>query len=208
MPDIIDKFRDVPTTCISDALDGLAHLDPAIKPLKEEYKICGRAVTVKMPAGDNFMVLAAMKEAKAGDIMVIDAEGSYYRSFAGDFVIALAKTLGLGGIVADGTVRDVTGVKNLNFPVFCLGTTVACSQKYRAGNINVPISCGGAAVLPGDIIVGDADGVVVVPAQQAEKVLAVAKQKMAKDEERAERFLKNRDTALIYIENVLSRSPK
>lgn len=208
MPDIIDKFRDVPTTCISDALDGLAHLDPAIKPLQEEYKICGRAVTVKMPAGDNFMVLAAMKEAKAGDIMVIDAEGSYYRSFAGDFVVALAKTLGIGGIVADGTVRDVIGVKNLNFPVFCLGTTVACSQKYRGGNINVPISCGGAAVLPGDIIVGDADGVVVVPAQQAEKVLAAAKQKMARDEERAERFLKNRDTALVYIENVLSRSPK
>lgn len=208
MIDIIHEFRSLPTTCISDALGGLKHLNPAIKPLKEEYKICGRAVTVKMPAGDNMMVLAAMKEANPGDILVIDSETSKYRSFAGEFVISLAQTLDLGGIIADGTVRDIVGIKALNFPVFCTGITVACSDKFGKGSVNVPISCGGVPIFPNDIVVGDADGVVIIPTGQAEQVLAGAKDKMNKDIKRAEYYLQSRERALSYIENVLLNSQK
>lgn len=146
-------------------------MHPSIKPLKEEYILSGRAFTVKMPVGDNAAVLKAIRTAKPGDILVIDAKGDEYRAIAGDFVVGMAKTLELGGIVADGVIRDMKGIKELDFPVFCKGTTVAASGKAGVGELNVPISCGGVSVKPGDIIVGDADGVVVVPMELKEATL-------------------------------------
>ncbi len=204
MRQVIEEFGRLPTTCISDAMQGLHNFDPAVKPLKEEYKICGRAITVKMPAGDNMMVLAAMKEAWPGDILVIDSGNYAYRAVAGDFVIGLAQTLGLGGVVAYGTIRDVQSIKALNFPVFCTGTTVACSQKTGAGAINVPIACGHATVHPGDIIIGDADGVVTVPQGEAAAVLAAARKKLASDEERARRVLVDARSAMEYINHLVA----
>lgn len=203
MQKIIDEFRTLPTTCVSDAMQGLNNFDTAVKPLIEDYKICGRAITVKMPAGDNMMVLKAMKEAQPGDILVIDSANYSYRSVAGDFVIGLAQTLGLGGVVAYGTVRDVQGIKAMNFPVFCTGTTVACSQKIGAGEINVPISCGNATIHPGDIIIGDADGVVAVPEAKARVVLEAAQKKLEKDELRAQRVLGDAQSALNYINSLI-----
>lgn len=131
---IINSFKTIPTTCISDAIAGLNNLDPSIKPLKEEYKVVGRAFTVKIPVGDNLVFLKAIKEAKPGDVLVVDAKGDTYRAIAGDFIVGLAQTLGINGIVVDGVIRDVVGVKQLNFPVFCKGTTVAASGK--AGKVN------------------------------------------------------------------------
>ncbi|SMC45331.1 RraA famliy [Sporomusa malonica] len=203
MKALIDELRSISTTCISDAMQGFNHLNTAIKPLKEEYKICGQAITVKVPSGDNMMVLQAMKSGKPGDILVVDAEGARYRSFAGDFVIGLARTLGFGGVVADGTVRDILSIKEMNYPVFCLGATLACSKKIGMGEINVPISCGGVTIHPGDIIVGDANGVLVIPKERAEQVLEAAETKMKKDQVRAESALVNREAALKYIENLL-----
>ncbi len=142
MDQIIDQFHSIPTTCISDALDGLNNLHPSIKPLKEDFVLSGRAFTVKMPVGDNLAVLKAIRTAKPGDILVIDAKGDEYRAIAGDFVVGMAKTLELGGIVVDGVIRDSTGIKELDFPVFCKGTTVAASGKAGVGELNVPISCG------------------------------------------------------------------
>lgn len=203
MKTIIEELKSIPATCISDAMQGFNHCNPAIKPLKEEYVICGQAVTVKVPAGDNMMVIQAMKQGKPGDILVVDAEGAEYRSFAGDFVIGLAKTLGFSGVVASGTVRDIVGIKEMNFPVFCLGATLACSKKMGMGAVNIPISCGGVLVHPGDIIVGDANGVLAIPKEAAERVLEAAKAKMKKDEIRAESILGNREAALAYIEKLV-----
>lgn len=101
---ILNQFMNIPTTCISDAMDGLNNMSPAIKPLKEEYKIVGQAVTVKIPVGDNLAVLKAIREAKPGDVIVIDAKGDQYRAIAGDFIVGMAKTLGIGGIVVDGVI--------------------------------------------------------------------------------------------------------
>ena len=203
MKALIEELRSIPATCISDALQGFNHFNTAIKPLKEEYVICGQAVTVKVPAGDNMMVMQAMKQGMPGDILVVDAEGSEYRSFAGDFVIGLAKTLGFGGVVASGTVRDVLGIKEMNFPVFCLGTTLACSKKIGMGAFNIPISCGGVIVHPGDVIVGDANGVVAIPKERVAQVLEAAKAKMKKDQIRAENILGNREAAIQYIEKLV-----
>ena len=160
---IANQFENIPTTCISDTMQGLNNLAPAIKPLKDEYRIAGRALTVKMPVGDNLVFLKAIRESRPGDVLVVDAKGDSYRAIAGDFIVGMAQTLGIKGIIADGVIRDIEGIKQLNFPVFCKGTTVAASGKAGMGEINVPISCGGVTIHPGDIIVGDTDGVVVVP---------------------------------------------
>ncbi|AWI11978.1 RraA family protein [Caldifermentibacillus hisashii] len=198
------QFYDLPTTCISDALNGMNNLDPSIKPLQDSYKVAGRAFTVKIPAGDNTMVLKAIKEASPGDVLVVDAKGESYRAVAGDFVVSLAQKLGIAGIIVDGVIRDLIGVRSLNFPVFSKGTTVAASFKNGAGEINVPISCGGVSITPGDIIVGDADGVVVIPQADAEKVLEKALAKLKKDEQREASALQDEASARKYLEDLFS----
>lgn len=198
------QFYDLPTTCISDALNGMNNLDPSIKPLQDSYKVAGRAFTVKIPAGDNTMVLKAIKEASPGDVLVVDAKGESYRAVAGDFVVSLAQKLGIAGIIVDGVIRDLIGVRSLNFPVFSKGTTVAASFKNGAGEINVPISCGGVSITSGDIIVGDADGVVVIPQADAEKVLEKALAKLKKDEQREASALQDEASARKYLEDLFS----
>jgi 4-hydroxy-4-methyl-2-oxoglutarate aldolase len=205
MKDIVTAFEEIPTTCISDTMQGLNNMDPSIKPLKEEYRVAGRAYTVKMPVGDNECVLRAIREAKPGDILVVDAKGDTYRTIAGDFIIGLAQTLGIKGIVTDGVIRDIIGVKKLNFPVFCKGTTVAASAKAGWGQVNVPISCGGTSVNPGDIIVADADGVVVVPKEIEEDVLKKAKEKLIFDQEREDKISGNPEAVRNFLDSMLSK---
>jgi 4-hydroxy-4-methyl-2-oxoglutarate aldolase len=205
MDHLVAKFRNIPTTCISDAMDGLNNLHPSIKPLKEEYKLVGRAYTVKIPVGDNLAVLKAIFEAKQGDVLVIDAKGDQYRAIAGDFVVGMAQTLGISGFVVDGVIRDIVGIKELNFPVFCKGTTVAASGKAGVGEVNVPISCGGAAVLPGDLIIGDADGVVVIPQANEQEVLVKSLEKWRKDQQREEKISENPEAIRKHLAELLGK---
>ena len=204
MSDIVKEFQEIPTTCISDTMQGLNNMDPSIKPLKEEYRVAGRAYTVKMPVGDNKYVLRGIREAKPGDVLVVDSKGDTYRTIAGDFIVGLAQTLGISGIVTDGVIRDIIGVKNLNYPVFCKGTTVAASAKAGWGEVNVPISCGGASVNPGDIIVADADGVVVIPQAIEQEVLRKSKEKLIFDQEREAKISGNPEAAREYLDRMLS----
>lgn len=201
---IVEQFEDIPTTCISDALQGVNNLSSAIQPLKEEYRVAGRAFTVKMPVGDNLVVLKAIREAKPGDVLVIDAKGDTYRAIAGDFIVGMAQTLGIKGIIVDGVIRDVVGIKELNYPVFCKGTTIAASGKAGQGEINVPISCGGVTIQPGDIIVGDADGVTVIPQEAEEDVLKQSIEKADKDIKRAQKVSGNREEIIAYLDRFLS----
>ncbi|WP_045516773.1 RraA family protein [Neobacillus niacini] len=205
MEKIVKEFLAIPTTCISDAMDGLNNFHPAIKPLKENYKLAGRAFTVKIPVGDNLSVLQAIRDANPGDIVVVDAKGDQYRAIAGDFVVGMAQTLGIGGLVVDGVIRDIVGIKALNFPVFSRGTTVAASGKAGVGDVNVPISCGGVPVNPGDIIVGDADGVVVIPRALENEILAISLEKLKKDGLREASISGNPDAIRKHLDQLLSK---
>lgn len=205
MDKIINAFQEVPTTAISDVLKGMNNLDPKIKPLKETYKISGRAYTVQLPVGDNLMLLRSLKEAKPGDILVVDVRGDTYRAIAGDFVVGMMKSLNLGGLVVDGVIRDLLDIKALNFPVFSKGTTVSSGTKNGPGDTNIPISVGGAYVEPGDLIVGDVDGVVAIPAEQAEAVLLKAQQKMASDDQREADVGSSRENIINYVNHMLNK---
>ena len=203
MEDIILEFKNVSSTCAADATDGMNNLDTAIKPLKEGYTVCGRAITVKMPAGDNMSVLRAIRAAKPGDVLVVDSKGYTSRAVAGDFVVGLAQILGLGGMVVDGSIRDVVGIKSSGFPVFCRNVTSSASVKSGGGEINVSISCGGVTVNPGDIIIGDADGVVVVPRDREREILVAAQNKLVRDQTRAETVLCSPEAARAYLDKLL-----
>jgi regulator of RNase E activity RraA len=113
--------------------------------------------------------------------------------------------MGIKGIVVDGVIRDIVGIKKLDFPVFCKGTTVAASGKAGWGEVNVPISCGGVSIHPGDIIVADADGVVVVPQAKEEQILEQALDKLEKDHVREASVSGNREAVMKYLDGFLGR---
>ncbi|EHS54880.1 MULTISPECIES: RraA family protein [Paenibacillus] len=203
MSSIDQPFKELPTTSISDVLGGLTNLDYDIKPIHGHCKIAGRAFTVTIPAGDNLAVLRAIREANPDDVLVIDAKGDTSRAVAGDFVAGLAQTLGLQGIVVDGVIRDIEGVRTLNFPIFSRGTTIASGSKYGGGKTNVPVSVGGVSIQPGDWIIGDVDGVVVVPQGMEQQVAEEARLKYVQDQRRETEVSGNKEAALRYLDKVL-----
>lgn len=200
------SFQHLPTTAISDATGGHTNLRSEIKPLADHFKIAGRAVTVRLPDGENGAVLEAIRAANEGDILVIDAKGNTNRAVAGDFVISLAKGMGIQGFVVDGVIRDIAAIRELDFPVFALGTTVAAGNKNGGGQVNIPIAVGGVTVHPGDYIIGDVDGVIVVPQQDAERIVAAAESKLEKDEARAqEAYANGKESIIAYLDKVLGK---
>lgn len=198
-------FKGIPTPCISDSTKGLYNMHPSIRSISGGVNISGRALTVKMPVGDNTAVLRAIQTAEPGDIIVVDAKGDPYRAAVGDLFVGLAKTLGVQAMVIDGAVRDIEGVKDLDFPVFCKGSTMAASGKAGGGEINVPISCGGAAVYPGDIIVGDDNGVLVVPRDREDEVWERSKKQQEIDEERSARITGNVEESKAFLADILKK---
>lgn len=199
----MDQLNELATTSLSDAMKGLNSLDEGIKPLAQGMRVAGPATTVKLRAADNKMVLKGILEAKPGDVLVIDAKSYVQNASAGDFVIALAKLVGISGVVIDGSVRDIEGIKDLNYPVFCKGVTTAASDKHGTGEVNVPISCGDAVIQPGDFIVGDENGVVVVPKNDVETVIQKAIEKEDQDKMRVEKVLIDKESAFQFIREQL-----
>lgn len=208
MQETIEQLKSVATTAISDVLKGMSNLDPAIKPLKENYQIAGEAFTVQLAVGDNLYLLKALKKVKPGDVLVVDVKGDTYRGIAGDFVVGMMQTLGVGGLVVDGAIRDVIDIKALGFPVFVRETTVSASSKNGPGEIGGPITCGGVAIQSGDIIVGDANGVVSIPRDEAATVLQKALAKEVADEEREKQYGQTKETIYAYIDGMVSKNNK
>lgn len=195
----------LPTTCIADAMGGHNTLDVAIKSMVKTAKICGPAFTVKMTPGDNLALLRGIEAAKPGDVLVVDAGDYTKRTIAGDFVVGLMQVLGIAGLVTNGCVRDCEGIAAANFPVFCRAVTPAASTKNNLGEIQSIISCGGVAVAPGDTVVADCDGIVVVPQARAEMVFAKAAEKLSADEVRAKTYLATPEAARQYLQQMLVR---
>ena len=203
---IQQRLFDLPTTAISDATGGHTNMDGKIKPLSDDFKIAGQALTVRLPDGENGAVLEAISKAQKGDIIVIDSKGNTNRAVAGDFVISLAKGVGVQGFVVNGVIRDIKAIRDLGFPVFSLGTTVAAGFKNGGGAVGIPIAVGGVTIHPGDYIVGDVDGVVVIPKADIEQIASEAEEKIRKDGLREVEALSNGEVSIrAYLEKVLSK---
>ena len=164
----------------------------AVAPLDAAMRIAGPAFTIEVRAGDNLMIHAAMTLAKPGDVLVIDGKGDTSCALMGALMVNACKVLQLGGIVIDGAVRDTDELLELGFPVFAAGVNPNGPTKFIPGRINWPISAGGVAVCPGDLIVGDADGVVVVEREKAASLLPLAAKKVADEGKRMDDILAKR----------------
>ena len=181
--ELVDRFRGIPTSIISDMLNRMNAMHASIKPVTQNVRIAGPAVTVKCMVGDNIMSHHAIYIAEEGDVLVIDARGHVDTSVWGFIQTTASRLRKLEGVVIDGAIRDVQETRESGYPVFCKGATPAGPHKGWGGSINEPIQCGGVPVSPGDIIVGDDDGVVVVPQGVAKEVLDKSLERMVEEEE-------------------------
>ena len=173
------EFEQFETPDISDLLNRLYAVHPAIRPLTgSHHRLCGAACTVKVFPGDNLMVHKALDVARPGDIVVVDA-GNSSAAVLGDLVATKARHRGIAGFIVDGLVRDLPATLPLDIPIFARGTTPLGPLHRGPGEINYPISCGGVVVSPGDVIVADAAGIVVVPREIALELLTRLKSHQA-----------------------------
>ena len=181
-PELVSALGELPAANIADCMNRFYTMDPAIRlfgPLST--KLVGTAITVRTREGDNLMIQHALDLAQPGDVIVV-ASGGGRRSLVGEIMCQFAKKKGIAGLVLDGPIRDVETIYNMEFPVYATGSNPGGPYKEGPGEINVPISCGGVDVRPGDIIVGDADGIVVIPPADAPEVLQKARKLFASEQ--------------------------
>lgn len=170
--ELIQKLGEFPSPEISDQLNRLYAVTPDIRCLTgPHHHLVGPACTVKVFPGDNLMVHKSLDIAQPGDVVVVDAGASRMNAALGDLISTKAKHRKIAGFVVDGFVRDLPDIMRLDFPVFARGTTSIGPLHRGPGEINFPICCGGVVVNPGDVVVADAFGVVMVPHGSAEEVL-------------------------------------
>ncbi len=161
-----------PTPDISDLLNRLYAVDARIHCLTPKTpQLCGPACTVRVFPGDNLMVHKVLDVAQPGDVVIIDAGASTSNAVLGDIICTKASHRGIAGFIVDGMVRDLPGIEEVKMPVFARGTTPVGPLHRGPGEVNYPIACGGVVTSPGDIVVADPDGIVVVPANVAEDLL-------------------------------------
>lgn len=182
--EIIKEVSNLSTTLLSDAMAGAGVMDFKIKPIKPGVKLAGTAFTVDTKDGNALAIIAAVALAQQGHILVISGKGEAGNAIIGDMLVRTALKSGISGIVVDGLLRDVCELRNMEMPLFAMGAVPAAAEKKGPGELNSPILCGGIAVKPGDLIVGDDDGVVVVPHHAMKEVLLAAKAKLASEEQR------------------------
>lgn len=170
-PDTLGIWSNIPSSVASDSLNRCQSMDARIKPCSEGMRICGQARTVVPMPGDNSMVHIACSVAEPGEIVVVAGGGLDDVALAGEWVVRSCKRRGLGGLVIDGSVRDIQDIRSLGFSVFSKGAVPRGPHKNFGGRMDVTASVGNVPVNPGDLIIGDEDGVVVVPLSLADETL-------------------------------------
>jgi 4-hydroxy-4-methyl-2-oxoglutarate aldolase len=212
-PDIIRTFDRVPAAIVQQASGYQAAIlaDVAgrrgamhgrIRALRPDMKVVGTAFTVDVRPGDNLMIHAAMSLARPGDVLVIDGKGDQTAALMGTIMMTACQKLGIAGVVIDGAVRDALEIDEMKFPVFSVGTNPNGPTKLVAGRIGHPVTVGGVTVHPGDFILGDADGVVVVEREKIESLLPLAAKKVQDETDRIA-AIKQGNTAAKWLDAAL-----
>jgi len=201
--DVVKRASSFQAAILADVAGRRGTLSGRIAPVSPEMKCAGPAFTIEVRPGDNLMIHAAMTLAKPGDILVIDGKGDRTCALMGAIMINACKQLKLGGVVIDAAIRDSLELRELGFPVFAVGANPNGPTKFVPGRMNWPISCGGIAVAPGDLIVGDADGVVVVEREKAASLLDAAQKKVDDETARIAAIKQGKDLRPKWLEGSL-----
>lgn len=170
-PEILDSFRNAAVAVISDNMNRL-HGTRSLRPVHGPARLIGTAVTVKTRPGDNYVLHQSYDVLRPGDVLVVDGGGDLNQALVGEIMMTRAKLQGVAGFVVDGAVRDVSAFATAAFPCFARGVTHRGPYKFGPGEVNVPIAVDGMVVMPGDVIVGDEDGVIAFPPAVAQELLS------------------------------------
>jgi 4-hydroxy-4-methyl-2-oxoglutarate aldolase len=169
---ILAAFAGVPTGFVTDAMNGRGALDYRIKPLAPAKEVMvGVAMTCDCGPADNLALFGALATAEPGDVLLAATDGFTETSVTGDLLLGMAKNRGLKGIVTDGVARDVPGILAVGLPLYCIGVNPNSPVRNGPGTVGYPIVIGGVSVMPGDIVIGDGDGIVIVPRADVDSVL-------------------------------------
>ena len=186
--ELIDRFRGIGTATVHEAYGRKGAVDSAIKPMRSGVRVCGPAFTVQCHPGDNLMLHKALERAQPGDVLVTTVEGYYEAGYWGALMATSAVARGLGGLAIDGCVRDSAEIIKMGFPIFCRGFCIKGTTKTVLGWINHPILFGGILVHPGDLILGDDDGMVVVRREECGTVLENSIQRIEAEKKKEQKL--------------------
>jgi 4-hydroxy-4-methyl-2-oxoglutarate aldolase len=195
LPDVIRDFERVsagvveqaarfPSSILADVAGRRGALHGRIAPLAPSMRFAGPALTVEVRPGDNLMIHAALAVARPGDVILVDGKGDLGSALMGEIMSQQAVALGVAAVVIDGAVRDAEAIRELGFPMYAAGLNPNGPTKNVAGRLNHPISIGGVTVRPGDLVVGDGDGVTVIEREKAAAMLPLAAAKVAAETQR------------------------
>ncbi|WP_454766694.1 RraA family protein [Cupriavidus campinensis] len=195
LPDVVRDFTRVPadllgqasrfaSSIFADCAGRRGGMHGRIAPLDRASRFCGSALTVEVRPGDNLMIHAAMALARPGDVIVVDGKGDQSCALMGAIMVNQCKALGVAAVVLDAASRDADEIRELGFPMYSVGTNPNGPTKLVPGRVNHPIQCGGVTVRPGDLVIGDADGVVVVEREKVAPLIAGAAEKVAAERKR------------------------
>jgi 4-hydroxy-4-methyl-2-oxoglutarate aldolase len=202
-PAVVAQAAAFAASILSDVAGRRGTLDGRITPLSRSTRLAGPAFTIEVRPGDNLMIHAAMALAQPGDVLVVDGKGDRSCALMGAIMITACKKLGLGGVVLDGAHRDTEDLLALDFPVYSVGSNPNGPTKSVPGRINHPISCGGVAVNPGDLVVGDGDGVVVIERDRVASLLTPAAQKVTDERVRIDEITAGRNIRPAWLDGAL-----
>lgn len=195
---LIDRIGSFSAATIHEALGKQGALPAAIKPISPAMKLCGPAYTIQSMPGDNLLFHRAIASASPGDVLVAEVSGFYEAGYWGEILTVASLARGLAGLVIDGCVRDANEIEALGYPVFCRGLSIQGTTKHGTGTLNSPISIGDVQITPGDMIVGDRDGLVVVPAGRVEDTIAKCEARIQKEQRTMEALREGVTTLEIY----------
>jgi len=182
-PELLAAWREIPTAVIGDCLNRERCMAAAVKPISWGMRFAAQARTVITMAGDSSPIHAALPFVQPGQMLAVDAAGVTEVAVWGGIMTAAARQRGVAAVVIDGAIRDVAEIRATGLPLYCRAVTPRGPHKGNGGTVDAPAAVGGVAVLPGDLVVGDDDGVVVVPLSSHTEVFAAARQRLARERE-------------------------
>lgn len=205
-PHLITQLRDLGAATVYEAQGAKGAFDSGLKPIDPTSRLAGPAYTVDARPADNLILHHAVMKAQPGDVLVVDAKGFMEAGPWGDVLTILAMKRGIAGMLINGCVRDANLIISLGFPIFCRGLSIKGTGKHQPGKVGVPVVIGDVLVNPGDIIVGDRDGLVVVAKDEAEAAVASAIAREEKEDKMREAIEQGTSTAeLLNLTETLAR---